>query len=102
MDVRAKTKRDDTCVAVVLPGARDLLPIASTSTERYPCLLESVSGPSKTARYDILFAFPQETIELRPESAERFLDKLDDAWRIERSDERGELPFRGGWLLFTS
>ncbi len=102
MDVRAKTKRGETCVAVVLPGARDLLPIASTSTERYPCLLESVSGPRKTARYDILFAFPQETIELRPESAERFLDKLDDAWRIERSDERGELPFRGGWFLFLT
>ncbi|HEX4480860.1 MAG TPA: aminodeoxychorismate synthase component I [Rudaea sp.] len=85
-----------------MPVARDLLPLAASNPKRYPCLLESVSGGSKTARYDILFAFPQETIELRPDSKETFLDKLDDAWRIESSDERSELPFHGGWFVFLT
>ncbi len=65
---------------------------------RYPCLLESVNGASKTARYDILFAFPQNSID----DAENFLEQLDDAWRAARSDERDELPFHGGWFVFLS
>jgi anthranilate synthase component 1 len=102
VDVRAQATRDGATVAVVLPGVRDLLPLAAAYPARYPCLLESVSGSSKTARYDILFALPQESIELRPESTERFLDKLDNAWRNASSDERDTLPFHGGWLLFLS
>jgi anthranilate synthase component 1 len=102
MDVRAQTTRDGVTVAVVLPGTRDLLPLAAANPARYPCLLESVSGASKTARYDILFALPQESIELRPGLAETFLDKLDGAWRNARSSEHGTLPFHGGWFVFLT
>ncbi len=102
MDVRAQATRDGKSVAIVLPGVRDLLPLAAANPARYPCLLESVSGAGKMARYDILFAFPQQCIELRPGSPEIFLDKLDAAWRDARSRERSGLPFHGGWFTFLS
>ena len=102
MDVRAQTTRDGATVAVVLPGVRDLLPLAAANPSRYPCLLESVNGGGKTARHDILFALPQESVELRPGSTETFLDKLDGAWRGARSGERSAMPFHGGWLVFLA
>jgi anthranilate synthase component 1 len=91
--------------------ARDLLPLAAANPRRYPGLLESnVRGPH--ARYDILFACPQEHLELLgdgrlcnasgAEIDSRFLDTLDLAWQHERieRDPGTHLPFRGGWLLF--
>jgi len=98
MDVRVPSTRDGKSVAVVLPGVRDLLPLAAANPSRYPCLLESVSGGSRTARYDILFAFPQTSVT--PD--ENFLGELDRAWRNERRDERDELPFHGGWFVFLT
>ena len=102
MDVRATTTRGGDAVTVTLPGLRDLLPLAASNPARYPCLLESVSGGGNTARYDILFAFPQRCIELRPGSSDIFLDSLDAAWRETRSRERSALPFHGGWFAFLS
>jgi len=94
-----------------LAGARDLLPLAAADPRRYPGLLESnVRGPH--ARYDILFACPQEHLALLGDGrlrhsggAEidgRFLDALDGAWQHERieRDPGMQLPFRGGWLLY--
>jgi anthranilate synthase component I len=98
VDVRAQATRDGKTVAVVLPGVRDLLPLAAANPARYPCLLESVSGGSKTARYDILFAFPHASVG----SAKPFLHELDCAWRSERSDHRDGLPFHGGWFVFLT
>ncbi len=98
-------------VTRTLDGARDLLPLAAAHPRRYPGLLESnVRGPH--ARYDILFAFPQEHLALLRDGTlhgsrgivgnSRFLDELDLAWRHERIDRdvSMKLPFRGGWLLF--
>jgi len=94
-----------------LDGARDLLPVAAANPQRYPGLLESnVRGPH--ARYDVLFACPQEYLALLGDgrvhssrgdaSDARFLDALDQAWQGERiaRDPGMHLPFRGGWLLF--
>src|SRR5688500_20262698 len=83
-------------------GTPDLLGLAHARPERYPGLLESVAEGGTAARWDILFAFPEDSI-VQPfgASGERFLDRLDAAWRgalapglVER-----ELPFRGGWLV---
>jgi anthranilate synthase component 1 len=98
MDVRVPSARGGKSVVVVLPGVRDLLPLAAANPSRYPCLLESISGGGKTARYDILFAFPQ--TEIAP--AKQFLDELDVGWGNERCDERDELPFHGGWFVFLT
>ena len=94
-----------------LDGARDLLPVAAANPQRYPGLLESnVRGPH--ARYDILFACPQEQLALHADdhlhdsvgaaADSGFLDALDHAWQRERiaRDTDMQLPFRGGWLLF--
>ena len=79
----------------------DLLDLHVLAPERYPHLLESAArGPQ--GRYDILFAFPGESIVLRDTSSFDFLAALDDAWRAARcaGSPDTELPFQGGWFLY--
>jgi anthranilate synthase component I len=103
-----------TCVTRTLAGRRDLLAPAAAFPGRYPALLESLTRVSAQARYDILFAFPQDTLSLSSDGQVRdgngavmpgrFLDALDAAWRAERvvqSDDDG-LPFHGGWVLLLA
>jgi len=96
-----------------LDGRRDLLAPAAAFVERYPCLLESVVRGNAQARYDILFAFPGESLTLRGdgrlidgqgrEQGGRFLDALDAAWQAERVlREDDGLPFHGGWVLLLA
>ncbi|MGN6790117.1 MAG: aminodeoxychorismate synthase component I [Rhodanobacteraceae bacterium] len=92
-------------------GTRDLLPLAAAHPELYPALLES-AAPGSCARWDILFAFPDDRLTLSRhgvvrdgagrDRGARFLDALDSAWSLQGSDESGdaELPFTGGWLLY--
>lgn len=79
--------------------------------QRYPHLLESVAHGRPQSRYDILFAFPGETLQLDgrgrllrdsvPQSGD-FLDNLDAAWRASAVADVNEtpLPFLGGWFLY--
>jgi len=98
-----------------LPGVRDLVALAAANPARYPCLLESAAQGGRLARYDILFAFPLETLTLGGDGRVRdargidrgagFLDALDAAWRagrqpLEDSDTQPLLPFAGGWVLY--
>jgi anthranilate synthase component 1 len=95
-----------------LSGTHDLLPLAAANPSRYPALLESVARGQARARFDILFAFPEEEIRLDRDGLVRggdgavlgtsFLDVLDAAWRARRGDTPGEdaLPFLGGWVLY--
>ena len=97
----------------MLPGRRDLLAPAAAFPQRYPCLLESALRGTAQSRYDILFAFPRESLTLTADGclrdaagqprAGRFLDALDAAWQAERlppADD--ELPFHGGWVLLLA
>lgn len=76
----------------------DLLALHAANPERYPYLLESAAS-GRGARWDILFAFPQQTI--RAEEGD-FLGSLDHNWLqgAESQDIDESLPFRGGWFLF--
>jgi anthranilate synthase component 1 len=98
-----------------LPGRRDLLALALAQPARYPGLLESVAAGTRQARYDVLFAFPQATVELgadgvvRDQSGAtlegRFLDILDAAFAAQRSEHSAhvsDLPFHGGWLIYLA
>ncbi|MEO8801835.1 MAG: aminodeoxychorismate synthase component I [Rudaea sp.] len=97
-----------------LSDPNDLLALAAANPSRYPCLLESVARGSAQARYDILFAFPQDAILLHHdgrvrdaqgrEHEGRFLDVLDAQWRAAQSASHSieNLPFHGGWALFLS
>jgi len=92
----------------------DLLSIHKKNPHRYPFLLESVINDAINNRYDILFAFPQETLELTQlqklksdldiDLSKPFLQALND-WYNEESIEEIELshlPFRGGWFLYLA
>lgn len=83
----------------------DLSKLHQLNPERYPFLLESVAKGG-LGEFDILFAFPQETIQL---------DNLDDAADFTRQvqaqfksniDENisnpAKLPFIGGWFAYFS
>ena len=97
-----------------LAGRRDLLAPAALFPERYPCLLESVVRGTPQSRYDLLFAFPGESLTLHADGRVldgagvrqpgRFLDVLDRAWQAERTAERNDddLPFHGGWVVMLA
>ena len=101
------------CLRRRLDGRRDLLAPAAALPQRYPCLLQSVVHGSAQSRYDILFAFPGERLELAADGVlrdgdgsvqpGRFLDALDRAWLAgQRPAGADELPFHGGWILLLS
>ncbi len=76
----------------------DLLRLHQLNPERYPHLLESVLHGTAQSRYDILFAFPGETISSDSES---FLPQLSRAWQQQRLNiDQSELPFNGGWFAY--
>ena len=97
-----------------LAGRRDLLAPAALFPERYPCLLESVVRGTPQSRYDLLFAFPRESLTLHADGQVfdgagvrqpgRFLDALDRAWQAERLAEHSDddLPFHGGWVVMLA
>jgi len=97
-----------------LAGRRDLLAPAALFPERYPCLLESVVRGTPQSRYDLLIAFPCDSLSLHADGRVvdsagvsqpgGFLETFDRAWRAERDSARGDdgLPFHGGWVLMLA
>ena len=80
-------------------GPSDLRRLHRDQPSRYPFLLQSTTRGGELGRYDILFAFPGDTIVAGDEGP--FLDRLDGAWQEQRSQlSAGELPFTGGWFLY--
>ncbi|MDC9726879.1 MAG: aminodeoxychorismate synthase component I [Candidatus Thioglobus sp.] len=70
------------------------------NAKRYPFLLESVNHNSNN-RYSILFAHPQQTIQLNHLTEFDFLDEL--ASQIKPSDQQHQdLPFTGGWFVYLA
>ena len=77
--------------------------------QRYPYLLEStVSGDSDNTRFDILFAFPGETLRWEQlhspaiDNQPDFLSRLNTIWQ-QAAKARScpdELPFAGGWFVY--
>jgi len=86
-------------------GWPDLRELHRLDPARYPCLLESVSHGTHQARYDILFAFPGNQMNLRTlaeSEGDGFLARFDAWWRRERSgdEDNSGLPFTGGWFVY--
>ena len=77
---------------------------------RYPFLLQSSAPGASLGRFDILFAFPEQTLELSgldritgPGSDHNrdFLQRLDEWWREEQCGAlNSPFPFNGGWFLY--
>jgi len=88
---------------VAIESSFDLLDLHAFAPARYPHLLESAAtGPQ--GRFDILFAFPGRSIDLRQSDTFDFLEALDQAWHQEAvvADDISGLPFRGGWFLYLA
>ncbi len=78
--------------------------------ERYPFLLESAARGTPQGRYDIVFAFPDESLTLNRDGRLRghgaagghdFLAALNGWWQHEHAElPVSDRPFRGGWFLF--
>ncbi len=91
-------------------GPDDLRFLHRDNPSRYPFLLQSTTGEGELGRFDILFAFPGEALELPAsgrlrgphcQSNHSFLDALDAWWETERIPAANEpLPFLGGWFLY--
>jgi len=91
-------------------GPGDLQRLHREHASRYPFLLQSTTQGGALGRFDILFAFPGETLELsasghlaghKAASNLNFLDALDQWWCAERVySENDGLPFLGGWFLY--
>ena len=92
-------------------GDTDLLALHRCFPERYPLLLESVAEGTPRARWDVLCiadgtgfrcdgAGVVTALDGRP-LAGGFFDRLDVAWRAQRSEHGDDdLPFHGGWALY--
>jgi len=91
-----------------LANIPDLLALHANNPERYPHLLSSnktaICGDDNhdIARFDILFACPQQTITSDDSC---FLERLDTAWlaakqAITPAVTASDLPFTGGWFLY--
>ncbi|MDH3577914.1 MAG: aminodeoxychorismate synthase component I [Gammaproteobacteria bacterium] len=93
-----------------IAGPGDLRQLHREYPSRYPFLLQSTTTNDALGRFDILFAFPGDTLELT-QSGElqghgaaaglTFLDALDLWWSTEYvPSEDNHLPFHGGWFLY--
>ena len=87
----------------------DLVELHQSDPGRYPHLLKSTAH----GRYDILFAFPGDSLKLDADgsvtapdfvdsSGGDFLATLDGWWQQEESVDQGgvNLPFTGGWFVY--
>jgi anthranilate synthase component 1 len=93
-----------------ISGPDELRRLNQIFPARYPFLLQSTASGGELGRFDILFAFPGESLALtgagqlvgrcdNPNST--FLSALDDWWTDERTVTSGaHLPFLGGWFLY--
>ena len=96
----------------------DFLKLHRLNPHRYPFLLESAVHGTAQARYDILFAFPGDTLILdnkeqlywkNSKLADKdFLDVFDQCWVDEKvvtkkpPHSKDSLPFSGGWFVFLA
>ncbi|GMR15925.1 MAG: aminodeoxychorismate synthase component I [Gammaproteobacteria bacterium] len=91
-------------------GQQNLLALHQSNPQRYPFLLESVAS-SDSSHFDILFAFPQETLTLSNQNklsgytdieGDDFLNNLSHWWQTKRDNSINceTLPFSGGWFLY--
>ncbi len=96
-----------------LESLPDLLALHSSFPEKYPHLLSS-AAVGDNAHFDILFAYPGETLCLdrqglhfssaRKTDTSQFLQQLNSWWQQEELAQQTDtcLPFNGGWFVYLS
>ena len=101
----------------LLPEQLDLTHLCKTKPEEYPYALVSTSSSDARLRdrYDIFFAYPQQSLILNNDKTltlpselslvehTGFLDTLDGWWQKEKIEEQySALPFTGGWFVYLA
>jgi anthranilate synthase component 1 len=106
----SSTRSSDSCCEVYgISFPFDLIDLHAHNPARYPQLLQSTAH----GRFDILFAFPGETLRLEPSGALSgpreaepgegdFLAAFDRWWSSSSTDANAaeDLPFSGGWFVY--
>jgi anthranilate synthase component 1 len=110
----------DSLIVVHCTGEQpDLVALHELNPARYPYLLQSVAQSTQQVHFDILFAFPQQTLTLESSGElllstveglklpinekSDFLMAFDACWRTHRkttSTDHYKIPFYGGWFLY--
>ncbi len=96
---------------LTFPAEFDLLDLHYHNPVRYPHLLQTSLPARHSVNFDILFAFPGESISLDIQNLRTqsdlpgggFLDALDKQWLQaggHYTESASELPFTGGWFLY--
>ena len=98
----------------ILAEAIDFTALNHLFPERYPAALISTANNIQQGRYDVLFAFPQQTLTLTKDKIlfsndelieGEFITAFDEIWSKEKVDavnKTDEFPFTGGWFVFLS
>ena len=82
-------------------GPDELRQLNQTYPDRYPFLLQSTAKGGELGRFDILFAYPGESLVVSGSDQLGFLESLDKWWFEERvGPSKSDIPFRGGWFLY--
>lgn len=91
-------------VCIPTSQSLDLALLHQLNPERYPFLLESVAKSELLGSYDVLFAFPQETLQLVDvERAETFVSEVKQQFASLKTPLLDcDLPFYGGWFAYFS
>ena len=109
-------KRSEAVYSQTVAWCPDLLLIHHADTVQFPYLLESVARGTGQARYDILFAYPQQRLVLADQELDfagapvpdsNFLAAFDHWYGREEvvfpnQSEAHTLPFSGGWFVYLS
>lgn len=89
-----------------IPYETDLLNFHAYKAERYPFLLESHQLHHANDGFDILFAFPGQSIDLTAITNNDFFSELDQKFASEKAalalPDSPFFPFTGGWFVFLS
>ncbi len=80
------------------PGQADLFNLHRLDPKAYPFLLQSVADHPQSGRYDILFAYPQQS--LSSTGSADFFAELSRQYRAVPQLAETELPFSGGWFFY--
>ena len=101
----------------LLPNNLDLTALCKKRPEDYPYALVSTSSSDARLRdrYDIFFAYPQESLlldkdhtlsytgENSPGNGQGFLDAFNSYWQKEKIEtQSSDYPFTGGWFIYLA
>jgi len=99
----------------LLPDSLELENLFHYKPEQYPYALISTGGHDTNGRFDILFAYPQQTLILKhnqglvahkdfcSDTKSGFFTALHEWWQslqVKQNSSNNDLPFTGGWFVY--